>query len=142
MSVGQYVSRSECQYIIISLCQFVIRSVYMKLTSLEFQKLTKPNFSENSHFWEKVQTFLYHCFFCLLPKNLIYWCVLFTLKMVHMFSLWSCENYMSARILLLRLCPKMLSNKIAGFFGTKNLKRNPVSLCGTTVKIFEVIWSV
>ena len=71
MSVGQYVSRSECQYII-SLCQFVIRSVYMKLTSLEFQKLTKPNFSENSHFWEKVQTFLYHWFFCLQPKNLIY----------------------------------------------------------------------
>ena len=52
MSVGQYVSRSECQYII-SLCQFVIRSVYMKLTSLEFQKLTKPNFSENSHFGKK-----------------------------------------------------------------------------------------
>ena len=139
MSVGQYVSRSECQYII-SLCQFVIRSVYMKLTSLEFQKLTKPNFSENSHFWEKVQTFLYHWFFCLLPKNLIYWCVLFKNgAYVFFMILW---KLMSARILLLQLCPKMLSNKIAGFFGTKNLKRDPVSLCGTTFKIFEVIWSV
>ena len=95
MSLGQLVSVSLGQLVSLSVVQCVIRSVGYNVSMSVCQSVKNWRiqiFPKNSHFGEKVQKFLCHWYFWLLPKKLIHWCGLFTLKMVHTFSLWFCEN--------------------------------------------------
>ena len=68
----------------------------MTLKGVKGQKLTII-FQNNYHFWEKAQKFLKQDFLAFV-KNLIYWCIFFTLKM---YGLWFWENRMSEKNLVL-----------------------------------------